>query len=282
MTAAEVVGAGAVAQLVCRDLRDKGCAVHLMVPQGGRTKQEQRERIAELKARAWLEGIRVSSAAADTTSRHAAPRGLRLFAGTVEQWFDAQDSSNQPSEEAPVLLLTSWWKPLSHLQKRLRRGVVPVYPRTTVESWDGRLAVLGGLQLELPSEEIPGLDRGWLRHQLEHLGLSWVERPMQARFQALFARTRFAYWYILECLDPRRRGEPGASPETTLERWQQVEPLLAPETDLQIPLEMLELALSVMRNGDPTLSDAAWILKVLVEHKRPKIDYFLQRQGELP
>jgi hypothetical protein len=178
-----------------------------------------------------------------------------------------------------VLLLTSWWQTLDSLQEQLQGTVLPVYPRIAVESWQGRLAVLGKLHLELPTEAVaPGLDRTTLQRRLDQLGLNWQERPMQTRFKALFARTTFAYWYLLTALEPKRRGEPGVARETILAQWQRLEPLVAGEADLQLSLEMLELSLAVMRNGDPVRNDAAWILQVLLEQKRRKMDYFLERQ----
>jgi hypothetical protein len=56
---------------------------------------------------------------------------------------------------------------------------------------------------------------------------------------------------------------------------------LESEPDLKLPLEMLEVAMALMRQGDPERSDPAWILEVLLKHKRAKLDYFLQRRQRL-
>jgi hypothetical protein len=282
MNAVEVVGGGAVAQLLCRDLQAAGGSVRLHVPQRGLNAHQQRQRLAGLAALPWLQGVALSGKPGQDSEGDVEPETLRIFAGTPEQWFDYQNSSGHQSACSPVMLLTSWWDSLSALQQQLRGPVVPVYPRITVESWQGRLAVLGQLKLEIPSDSLAvDLDQTSLRGCLNQLGLDWEERPMQARFKALFARTSFAYWYLVTCLEPRRRGEPGADKETITAQWQRTELLVSGEADLQVPLGMLEMVLSMMRNGDPECSDAAWILNVLVEHKRAKIDYFLERQGSL-
>ncbi len=282
MNTVEVVGGGAVAQLLCRDLQAAGGSVRLHVPQRGRNAQQQRQRLGDLAALPWLQGVALSWKPDQAATGDGEPEILRVFAGTPEQWFDYQNSSDHQSACSPVLLLTSWWDSLSALQQQLRGPVVPVYPRITVESWQGRLAVLGHLKLEIPSEPVAAdLDQTRLRECLHQLGLDWEQRPMQGRFKALFARTSFAYWYLVTCLLPRRRGEPCADKEAIAAQWQRTELLVSGEADLQVPLEMLEMVLSMMLNGDPECSDAAWILKVLVEHKRAKIDYFLERQGRL-
>lgn len=279
MTQVMVVGGGAVAQLICRDLVANGSSAQLTVPARGHSEQWHRHQVAKLATLPWLEGVQIRDEPAETTLINAGPEALRIFAGTVEQWLDYQNSPAHRSADEPVLLLTSWWKTLSNLQEQLKGSVLPVYPRTTVESWMGRLAVVGGLQLELPSEALPpGLDRVVLQRRLDQLGLSWVERPMQGRFRALFARTRFAYWYVLDCLEPRRGGATGQSRETIIQQWRQIEHLLEGEADLAISLEMLELGLALLRNGDPDRNNASWILHVLLNHKRRKMEYFLQRQ----
>jgi hypothetical protein len=271
MITVEVVGAGAVAQLLCRDLLQRGCSVQLSVPQRNRTGQQQQAWLAELAALPWLQGVRM-----DATTDQAP---LRLFAGTVEQWLEYQDSPRHQSTDSPVLLLTSWWQSLNSLQKQLRGKVLPVYPCITVESWQGRLAALGKLQLELPCDSEPGgMDRASVHQQLDQLGITWLQRDMEGRFKALFARTTFAYWYLLFSLEPRRHGKAGIDRAKITSQWRQVEALMEKEIDLQIPLTSLEFAMAYMRNGDPVKSDAAWILQVLLEHKRKKMDYFLKRQ----
>lgn len=269
----QVVGAGAVAQLLCRELVAGGAQVGIHVPQRARSNQQQAQLTAELMAWPWMQGVVADS---------VAPAELRLFAGTPEQFWDYQSSQHHRAASSALLLLTSWWGTLADLQTQLQGPVLPVYPRVTVESWQGRLAVVGSLQLELPSDgNPPVVDLQAVAAVLDACGLAWERRPMQHRFKALFARTSFAYWYLTACLEPAEQGGQPADRPAIEAQWQTIQPLLDNEPDLRLPLEMLELAIALMRKGDPERSDPAWILEVLLNHKRAKLDYFLQRQQRL-
>lgn len=269
----QVVGAGAVAQLLCRDLVASGVHVGIHLPKRTRTNQQQDQLGTGLMALPWMQGV-----AAD----QAAPAELRLFAGTPEQFWAYQASEHHRAASSPVLLLTSWWDTCSSLQGQVHGPVLPVYPRVTVESWQGRLAVVGSLQLELPSDCSPlAVNQTVVGAALDACGLAWELRPMQHRFRALFARTSFAYWYLVACLEPAERGRQPADRSAIEAEWSQIQPLLESEPDLKLPLEMLEVAMALMRQGDPERSDPAWILEVLLKHKRAKLDYFLQRRQRL-
>lgn len=259
-----------MAQLLCRELVAGGANVTLHVPERGRSQQQQAQLTAELLALPWMQGAVVDP---------SAPAELRLFAGTPEQFWEYQASQHHRRANAPLLLLTSWWDSLAALQPQLQGPVLPVYPRVTVESWQGRLAVLGSLQLELPNDGSQAeVNLTAVGELLDTFDLAWQARPMQHRFKALFARTSFAYWYLAACLEPAEQGSPAADRSIIEAHWHRIQPLLDNEPDLRLPLPMLELAMAVMRQGDPESSDPAWILEVLLHHKRAKLNYFLQRQ----
>jgi hypothetical protein len=273
MTTVEVVGAGAVAQLLCRELLAAKAQVMLHVPQGARSDQQHHQLTAELKALPWMQGLMANLAGSPS---------LRLFAGTPEQFWSYQTSHHHQIAGSPVLLLTSWWDTLSALRRQLQGPVLPCYPRVTVESWQGRLAVVGRLQLEIPNDfDCPMADWTAVGEALDACGLAWELRPMQHRFKAHFARTCFAYWYLVANLEAAERGENPVDRQGIEAEWQRLQPLLDHEPDLKLPLEMLEFAIALMRQGQPQSSDPAWILEILLHHKRAKIDYFLQRQHQL-
>jgi hypothetical protein len=86
---------------------------------------------------------------------------------------------------------------------------------------------------------------------------------------------------LVDYLEPSQRGDTPPDRLRMEAEWQRLQPLLDHEPDLKLPLEMLEFAIALMRQGQPQSSDPAWILEVLLHHKRGKIDYFLQRQHRL-
>lgn len=278
MTDVEVIGGGAVAQLVCRELLARDVSVRLYPPQGRRSNHQHHQLLTELNELPWLEGITLRAEASSSAPVSTEQVCLRIFAGTVEHWFDYQNSFEHQQARSPVLLLTSWWNSLTNLQNQLVGPVLPVFPQVVVESWHGRLAVLGQLRLELPAERLnSGLMSSTLHDQLNQFGLRWTERVMEHRFRALFSRTSFAYWYLVSSLVPKRLGLSGVNSESILCHWHHVQSLLKTEPDLQLALPILKITLEQMLNGDPDINDAAWILKILLTQKRRKIDYFLER-----
>lgn len=273
MTTVEVIGAGALAQLLCRDLLAAKAQVMLYVPQGKLSDQQQHRLNAELRAQPWMKGVM------EILGGHP---DVRLFAGTPEQFWAYQSSHHNQTARSPMLLLTSWCESHSALRAQLDQSVYPCYPRVTVESWQGRLAVLGHLVIEIPNDiETCFQDWSKVRSVLDACGVAWELHPMEYRFKAHFARTCFAYWYLVNHLEATERGDEPVSRRDIKAEWETLQPILALEPDLELSLEMMELGLSLIRLGEPKTSDAAWILNVLLNHKRGKVEYFLQRRQRL-
>lgn len=269
----DLIGSGAVAQYLCRELTAKGNSVRLHVPQYRRNDDQQQALLADLSSLPWMQVL---------TPRHDQPSTIRLFAGTPEQFFSYQHTKHHQESSIPLLLLTSWWMDLKQLEAQLCGPVIPAYPRITVESWKGRLASFGALRIELPNDLLASSVSGDdVSSALTWLGLDYDLMPMQKRFKSRFMQTSFAYWYALSRLKPTTSRGQTIDHSEVQRLWDSLFIHWESQPDLQVPLSTLEIGIQLMYRSDPALSDPAWILHVLLHHKPAKLHYFLSRSGLL-
>jgi hypothetical protein len=175
----------------------------------------------------------------------------------------------------PIVVLTSWHDSYHSILEFIDCNILPVYPVMACESWQGQLVAHGTSWLELDDQYLNHTNSKDVTHILQLLGFTLKYMPMKNRFRARFATTSFAYSYI------RSKAFPSTSFHMSGFDTQlalvQLGKLLSTELDLLSMLQDYPRQLSDLWTNREITGNIGWILRILMQYKLGKTDYFIHR-----
>ena len=175
-----------------------------------------------------------------------------------------------------IFFLTSWNNTLTSLRQGIGTDashIVPCYPKFACELVDGELIQVGPYQLEVSKDWLSPSQEKDVEELICSMGLKHKMYRMETRFRAHFQRTRFAYWLL------RRTEEELNDPATRSvmeSNWKIMDTHCLAHRDLQAPLQMLLLSMTLAKNARGQKDGLGRIISSLLDEKSYKVDAFLK------